>query len=494
MKAISKTFLARNYLVSFFVFTILVTLLHVAIIAWHIWPVNGDETQYWNWSQHLAFGYYSKPPMIAWLIALSTHFFGNSILAMRLPSPMVHFIASIFIFFIGRRLFNAQTGFWCGFAYILLPGVTFSSTLISTDAPLLMFWAIAFYCLLRALDEESLSWWGLTGIALGFAMLSKYVALFFPISLACYFLIDKDKRHYFKKLGPYLMLLIAVIVLLPNVFWNLQHSFVSISAVDANADLSASYFHFMKMLSFIAAQLAIMGPVFFICWLMMLVKGKQVFQDKKMRLLFAFSVPVLLVMTIEGLLVRAHGNWAATAYITGIIAVVAYLIEKQAWRWLYFAMLLNAFILLSFIFVKPIVRSLHLHVHQPTTITNWQAAGKEIASIRKAHGNPPILAANRMLLTQAMYFAKVPLSESYKWNPTGRINDQYDMVTHLTKKSGKHIILLTYWPEPFGIFTHFTSVKGIKGIHLQALDGHKMTLFAYYLTGFKGYKVFARGE
>src|SRR5258708_23045128 len=28
-----------------------------------------DETYYWDWSRHLAFGYYDHPPVIAWLIA-----------------------------------------------------------------------------------------------------------------------------------------------------------------------------------------------------------------------------------------------------------------------------------------------------------------------------------------------------------------------------------------------------------------------------------------
>ena len=27
-----------------------------------------DEAQYWTWSRELSFGYFSKPPMIAWVI------------------------------------------------------------------------------------------------------------------------------------------------------------------------------------------------------------------------------------------------------------------------------------------------------------------------------------------------------------------------------------------------------------------------------------------
>ena len=49
-----------------------------------------DEAQYWIWSQQLAFGYYSKPPLVAWLIRLTTGLFGDSEFAIRLSAPLLH--------------------------------------------------------------------------------------------------------------------------------------------------------------------------------------------------------------------------------------------------------------------------------------------------------------------------------------------------------------------------------------------------------------------
>ena len=37
-----------------------------------------DEAQYWFWSQNLDFGYYSKPPMIAWVLRIFTALAGSS--------------------------------------------------------------------------------------------------------------------------------------------------------------------------------------------------------------------------------------------------------------------------------------------------------------------------------------------------------------------------------------------------------------------------------
>src|SRR5690242_21937911 len=57
-----------------------------------------DEAQYWVWSQQLALGYYSKPPLVAWLIAATTWLFGDSEFAVRLSAPLPHAGAAIFVY------------------------------------------------------------------------------------------------------------------------------------------------------------------------------------------------------------------------------------------------------------------------------------------------------------------------------------------------------------------------------------------------------------
>src|SRR5437868_15290096 len=56
-----------------------------------------DEAQYWVWSQQLALGYYSKPPLVAWLIASTTGLFGDSEFAVRLSAPLLHAGATFFV-------------------------------------------------------------------------------------------------------------------------------------------------------------------------------------------------------------------------------------------------------------------------------------------------------------------------------------------------------------------------------------------------------------
>ena len=144
-----------------------------------------DESQYWFWSREPAFGYFSKPPLIAWIIALTTGLFGNTEWAVRLSAPLLHAGTAGFLFLTARQLYGSHTAFWSGVAWLTAPGVILSSFVMATDAPLLFFWSAALYFLIRIdqismpriIDVIAL------GLALGFGVLSKYAMIYFPLAI-----------------------------------------------------------------------------------------------------------------------------------------------------------------------------------------------------------------------------------------------------------------------------------------------------------------------
>src|SRR6185312_9719193 len=103
--------------------------------------------------------YYSKPPLIAWLIALTTAVFGDSEFAIRLSAPLLHAIAAGFVYAIGARLYDGRVGFWAALTYLTAPGVSLSAYVISTDAVLLPCWAAALYAFIRARGSGGPAWW-----------------------------------------------------------------------------------------------------------------------------------------------------------------------------------------------------------------------------------------------------------------------------------------------------------------------------------------------
>src|SRR6516165_7127979 len=194
-----------------------------------------DEAQYWFWAQHPAFGYYSKPPLVAWLIALTIGLFGESEFAIRLSAPLLHAGAAVFVYAIGARLYDGRIGLWSALAYASLPGASISAFIISTDAPLLLFWAAALYAFIRAREDSGRGWWLAVGAACGLGLLAKYAMAYWIFSALGFVLMLRAERRH---LGPLLTAIgIALLLYSPNFWWNWNNGFVSYLHVKDNAGL-----------------------------------------------------------------------------------------------------------------------------------------------------------------------------------------------------------------------------------------------------------------
>ena len=133
-----------------------------------------DEAQYWTWAQHLDWGYFSKPPGVAALIVLSTALFGDGLLGVKALAMLCYPLAAAACWAIARRLYDARVAFWSALAVLTLPIFAWLGLFVSTDALLTLFWALALWAYLRALDSDTWGDWLLLGVVCGLGLLSKY--------------------------------------------------------------------------------------------------------------------------------------------------------------------------------------------------------------------------------------------------------------------------------------------------------------------------------
>ncbi|MFS2318987.1 ArnT family glycosyltransferase [Maricaulis sp. D1M11] len=310
-------------------------------------PLHADETQYWIWSQTFDFGYFSKPPLIAWVIALSTSLFGDSEAAVRLPVIFLHSGTASFILLILRHIGAPRVGFWSAIVYLTMPAIWLSAGIMSTDTLLLCAWSGALYALLRLRSEQTWPTGIALGVAIGLGFLAKYAMIYFVVGLGLAMVFDPLTRRALLSLKGLAAGMLALAIFSPNIAWNAAHDFATVSHTAANANWGGDMFHPGEMLDFILGQFGILGPALFpllviTVWqvLRRLAAGlsgavTETFADPvdaHAGLLVGFVWPPIVIVSLQAFLSRAHANWAAAAYVGGIILVTAFLLRGPNWR------------------------------------------------------------------------------------------------------------------------------------------------------------------
>ncbi|MBL7093914.1 glycosyltransferase family 39 protein, partial [candidate division KSB1 bacterium] len=191
-------------------------------------PLVPQEAYYWKYAKNLALSYFDHPPMAAWIIAFFTALGSDSVFFIRLGSIMLSAGLMFLIYEITIRLFNSSK--WALLAVIIINcSVLFpiGATIITPDVPLLFFWALIIYFLIRLNESQHWKWWYFTGIALGLGLLSKYTAILIVPGIFLYILLSKVQRRWLFTIHPYLGLFLAFLVFTPVLIWNYQHEWAS---------------------------------------------------------------------------------------------------------------------------------------------------------------------------------------------------------------------------------------------------------------------------
>ena len=335
-------------------FLLLAIVLALRVLLLAVSPLNlyADEAQYWRWGETLDWGYYSKPPMIAWLIHAVTAVLGNSEWAVRLPAPFLHTAGAVFLFFLGRDMYGGRTGMLAALGYALMPAVILSSAVISTDGVLMPFWCAALYAFwrLRAGTGGWASACGL-GLALGAGLLSKYAMIYFVIGIVLTLLLDRDSRRALISWHGLAALAIAAAIFAPHMAWNAAHDFETVSHTVDNANLGGDLLNPENALTFLVDQLGVFGPVSFLALVfgVFLMRSQDQGLMGRDRWLLCFILPVLVIILCQAVLSRANANWAATAYPAASVLVAAWLVRALPSRAVWLGVAGFTFLALQFI-------------------------------------------------------------------------------------------------------------------------------------------------
>jgi 4-amino-4-deoxy-L-arabinose transferase-like glycosyltransferase len=421
----SKSFPDRHFRLAAL---ILVALAIVRLIALRFSAVDlfFDESQYWAWSREPALGYFSKPPLLAWMIAVAEQVCGSSEACIRTPAPLMGLATGLFAYAGARALYDARTGFWAAMLAVFGTGAVFSARIISTDVPLVMFSALALFAYARLMGKPDWRWALVLGFAIGAGLLAKYAMIYILPGLLLAAAFDKRARALLARAELWLALVVALVVASPNLAWNAANGFLTFRHAGGNVSGEPIEPSLLRPLEFLAAQFAVFGPVVFgvaIAAATTLAGNNSASrlwpQD---RILLAFALPALVAVTATATLTHAYANWAAMSFIPLAVLAAAVLVRQNLHVLLWGSLALGLWAQVTLIGADALATRISLpFLAKPNPYfrtLGWNAYGRTVGELARKRGISVIATDTRAEVASLLYYWRDQPEQILAWATT----------------------------------------------------------------------------
>jgi membrane-associated phospholipid phosphatase len=286
-----------------------------------------DEAYQWVWSKHLALSYYSKPPLIAYAQFLSTSLWGDTAFGVRFFSPLITAVMSLVTLRFFTREVNARAGFFLVLIVTATPLLAVGAVLMTVDPLSVLFWTAAMLAGWRAIQESGTTKnWAWVGLWMGLGFLSKYTELIQWLSWVLVFILWAPARKHLRRAGPYIALLLNLVLALPVLIWNYQHQWITVEHVAETADAGRRWHLTLRYLGdFFGAEAGLLNPVFFVAMLWACVAfWRRNRKDPRLIYFFAMGAPVFLIYLAHSFHARVLPNWIVPSVVPLFCLMVVY--------------------------------------------------------------------------------------------------------------------------------------------------------------------------
>jgi len=439
---------------------LLVRLVYAAVV-----PLDliHDEAYYWDWSRRLDWGYYSKPPMIAWVIAVSTSLGGSTPFVVRLPAVLLGTGAVVVAYLIGSRMYGPRVGFWAAAVSAATPGSTVMSLLMTIDAPFLFFWSVTLYAFWRMLERgpDRARWVLLATVTAGLGLLSKQTMVGFFALAGFFVLISPEDRRELLRPGLWLFGIGSLLFLAPVVLWNHQHGWITLE--HTRSHFSGETVTVLQRLTqcgeYLAGQGGVVSPVTGLLLLAAMAAAVTAFWrlGRKERFLLCFGAAPLAGVLCLSVFQRVEPNWPAPFYAGAIVLLAAWAVGPADWdrrfrplrRWFVPGVAVGTVCCVIVYAVPFAVGPMGLHGSQvdPTIrLGGWRELGEQTAEIRDRFPRPDqtivvVTTGRNEAAELAFYLPDQP--RVYTWKPSQHATSQYDIWGGPREKEGFDALILT---------------------------------------------------
>lgn len=308
----------------------------IRVVLASIVELGNDEVYYWTYALFPQWSYFDHPPMVGWLIHLTT--FGlnfNTEFFVRLAAIITGTINTWLIFRIGTKLKDELTGWYASLLYTAsLYGFIITGIFILPDSPQSVFWLGSVLLMLHVISAERITGKEnlimlLIGILIGLAMLSKYTTVF--LWLGFLLTIVFMNRRWLRSVWFYLSNIIAALLFTPVILWNTSNNFISFTFHENRVDNGMALFDTGTFFTELGGEILYNNPVNYFLILIAVVfviRHYKKQKDNKVFLLLAVSLPLVITFIVIAMFQDTLPHWNALGITTLIPLAALYIRHK----------------------------------------------------------------------------------------------------------------------------------------------------------------------
>ena len=280
----------------------------INLIQSYFTPIIKDEAYYWRWSQDLDWGFFDHPPLVAFIIKLSSFFFADA-LGVRFITVLLNalMIKIIWELIPVKNKTHKNSAFIFFIILMAMPFVNLYGFITTPDAPLLFFSALYLLALKRFEAKSQL--FNILFLSLAAALLI-YTKYFGGIVILLSFIFNPK---LFLKKSTYLVGILAFIILIPYLYWLYNNDFISLN-YHLFQRKSIGYLQPKFVYGYLLGTIGILNPALILLLFWQLVK-KKVAVSKENSFMIRMFVGYLAFFFLYSFRSWIEAHWIAFAVI-----------------------------------------------------------------------------------------------------------------------------------------------------------------------------------
>lgn len=329
-----------------------------------------DEYLHLDQAHHMDWGYVSIPPLTSW-ISYIIFLLGNSVFWVKFFPALFGVLTLVFVWEITKALKGKTFALILSALSIIFSDLLHINTLFQPNSFDILCWTVTFYWLLLYIRENKNKWLFAISLTLAIGFLNKYNIGFLIAGLLPAIALTKH-RIIFKSESFYVAVILFMVIILPNIIWQLQHNFPVFTHME---ELVSTQLIYYSRIEFLIKQLIEFAPAFFV--IIFAFIGLIIYKPFILYrpILYTYIIVIILYLLLQGKAYYALGLYPVLISL-GSVYIEHLTASKARYYFRYTAVSFIMIIGITFFFISCPIFSLDKMMSNKSLLSIYEATGQ----------------------------------------------------------------------------------------------------------------------